>query len=353
MTRLVIIGSNSIHCKRFIQGILDNSDYELSIITNLPMPEFTDIPQHQINFALTNLKAKSQIARILMQINPQVIHIHQANSYAWHSLRAIRQLSYRPQVILTAWGSDVLLLPRENKIFERIVKFSLQNADVITSDSLYMSGVIKSLLGKVSKPIHTINFGIQDLPGKQNLTTKKDIILSSRLHKPLYRIDKIITAFANLIHANLIAESYTLVVSAGGEESDNLQKLAGRLQVSDRVKFTGMLPYKDLAEYYQQAKVFVSVPESDGTASSLLEAMAYGCIPVLSNLPANLEWIIHECNGYITVNIDELQEEILRALRQADNNEEYGRLYDFNYNLIQSKATLKNNMRKFLQLYHL
>src|SRR5436190_4621945 len=33
--------------------------------------------------------------------------------------------------------------------------------------------------------------------------------------------------------------------------------------------------------------LFVSVPSSDGTSSSLLEALAAGCLPVLSDIPAN------------------------------------------------------------------
>lgn len=350
-SKLVIVGSNSIHCKRFIQGILDNSNYEVVIITNLQMPEFADLKQYTVNFALTNIKAKKQIAEILNIEKPEIVHIHQANSYAWHSLRAIRSLKFKPKTILTAWGSDVLLLPKESRILARIVRYSLVNADVITSDSLYMSGVINQLLNGVTKPIHTINFGIQELPLKQEIRNKKKLILSNRLHKPLYRIDKIISAFAGLINNQLLDADYQLIVAAGGEESDNLHKLAQKFGVADKIQFTGMIPYKELVEYYKIAKIFVSVPESDGTASSLLEAMAYGCVPVLSNLPANLEWVINDYNGFISVNLNELQLEIIKAVKITDNPEAYRSLYDFNYQLIENKATLKCNINKFIELY--
>ncbi len=350
-SKLVIIGSNSIHCKRFIQGVLDNSNYKIAIITNLQMPEFADLKQYQVNFALSNIKAKKQIAEILNIEKPEIVHIHQANSYAWHSLRAIRSLKFKPKTILTAWGSDVLLLPKESRILARIVRYSLLNADIITSDSLYMSGVINQLLNGVTKPIHTINFGIQDLPLKQDVSNKKKVILSNRLHKPLYRIDKIISAFAVLINNELIDADYQLIVAAGGEETDNLVKLAKKLGIEGKVLFTGMIPYKELVEYYKIAKIFVSVPESDGTASSLLEAMAYGCVPVLSNLPANLEWVINDYNGFISVNINELQFEIIKAVKLIENSVTYQHLYDFNYRLIENKATLASNINKFIELY--
>ncbi len=350
-SKLVIIGSNSIHCKRFIQGVLDNRNYKIAIITNLQMPEFADLKQYQVNFALSNIKAKKQIAEILNIEKPEIVHIHQANSYAWHSLRAIRSLKFKPKTILTAWGSDVLLLPKESRILARIVRYSLLNADIITSDSLYMSGVINQLLNGVTKPIHTINFGIQDLPLKQDVSNKKKVILSNRLHKPLYRIDKIISAFAVLMNNQLIDADYQLIVAAGGEETDNLVKLAKKLGIEGKVLFTGMIPYKELVEYYKIAKIFVSVPESDGTASSLLEAMAYGCVPVLSNLPANLEWVINDYNGFISVNINELQFEIIKAVKLIENSVTYQHLYDFNYRLIENKATLASNINKFIELY--
>ena len=350
-SKLVIIGSNSIHCKRFIQGVLDNSNYEIAIITNLQMPDFADLKQYQVNFALSNIKAKKQIAEILNIEKPEIVHIHQANSYAWHSLRAIRSLKFKPKTILTAWGSDVLLLPKESRILARIVRYSLLNADIITSDSLYMSGVINQLLNGVTKPIHTINFGIQELPLKQDISNKKKLILSNRLHKPLYRIDKIISAFAVLMNNQLIDADYQLIVAAGGEETDNLVKLVQKLGIEGKVLFTGMIPYKELVEYYKIAKIFVSVPESDGTASSLLEAMAYGCIPVLSNLPANLEWVINDYNGFISVNLNELQFEIIKAVKLAEHSITYQHLYDFNYALIENKATLASNINKFIELY--
>lgn len=352
MKKLVIIGSNSIHCKRYIAGVLAFKRFDVSVITNQAMNEFVSIPQIVVNFALTNLKAVKQIRRELAIINPDIVHIHQANSYAWHSLRAIAKLKLRTKVILTAWGSDVLILPERGRLMRKMVEYNLCNADIITADSLFMSAKISQLLGEVSRPIHTLNFGIQHLPAKIDLVkNKQKIILSNRLHKPLYQINKIVHAFANLVNNQLIDSQYKLVIAAAGEETPHLQALTTSLGVASRVEFTGMLAYEQLVEYYRCAQVFVSVPQSDGTASSLLEAMAYGCIPVLSNLPANLEWVLDQINGFIAPELSQLQQQILAAINLSAEIESYQSLYDFNYQCIERKASAKVNMARFIELY--
>lgn len=351
MKKVVIVGSNSIHCQRYIAGVVATGEFEVSLISNQKMLEFANLNCLEVNFALRNFSAIKQIRAYLKSIQPEVVHIHQANSYAWHTLRAIGKLTLRPKVILTTWGSDVLILPKQSKLKRRMVEYNLRHADLITSDSLFMSAQIAALLGKVSRPIHTLNFGMQNLPRLVDIKSKHKIILSNRLHKPLYRVDKIIQAFAALVKNNLIDDEYRLVIAGSGEDSAKLQQLAQDLSVSARVNFTGMLSYRELVEFYQQAQLFISVPESDGTSSSLLEALAYGCIPVLSNLPANLEWVLDQVNGFIAPEVGQLQQQILTAINLSQNSTEYQELAKFNHHMILEKASFSRNMRKFIELY--
>ena len=56
--------------------------------------------------------------------------------------------------------------------------------------------------------------------------------------------------------------------------------------------YIGDLPDDDaIAELYRRATVAVSVPSSDGMPQSVLEAMACGAVPVLSDLPSLREWV--------------------------------------------------------------
>lgn len=350
MKKILIVGSNSIHCKRYINVLIASKCFDLFFITNQPVDGLT-IPQVSIDFSLKNLGAAKQIFKCLELWRPDIIHIHQANSYAWHTIRALKKLDYRPKIILTTWGSDILVLPHKNKIFRRMVIYNLRHADIITADALFMSNSIRELLGKIVCPIHILNFGIENLPQKQDLLLKEKIILSNRLHKKLYRIDTIIQAFAQLIQLQMIDKDYRLVIAANGEELPVLKAQVDKLGIKDHVSFVGMLDYEALLSYYKKATVFVSIPRSDGTPSSLLEAMAHGCIPVLSNIPANLEWVLDGINGFIANQIDQLAAQILEAINLSKQHDSYQDLNNLNYKIITKKADAANNLTKFMELY--
>ncbi len=227
-----------------------------------------------------------------------------------------------------------------------MVQFNLNLADIITSDSLYMSEQIRKIAPH-AKTIHTINFGIHQYPASPNMSHKKNIILSNRLHKQLYNIDKIIIAFAKFMQNNPIFADYKLIITASGIETNELVKLVADLGITQSVDFVGMLNYSELIEYYKIARIFISIPSSDATSLSVLEAMGYGCYPILSNIPANLEWVLDEINGRICQNNDSLNDCILNALETAN----FEKIANFNHDLIGQKAVFENNLPKFLNLY--
>jgi glycosyltransferase involved in cell wall biosynthesis len=65
------------------------------------------------------------------------------------------------------------------------------------------------------------------------------------------------------------------------------------------VRFVGRLDAEALAREYQRARWYFSLPNSDSVSVSVLEAMAHGCLPILSDLPANRELVRDGDNGLI------------------------------------------------------
>ncbi|MEA3477980.1 MAG: glycosyltransferase, partial [Bacteroidota bacterium] len=97
-------------------------------------------------------------------------------------------------------------------------------------------------------------------------------------------------------------------------------------------------------EYYKKAMFYVSVPQSDATSISLLEALAYGCIPVLSDLPANWEWVENGRNGLIVKHLD--ANFIKKALKL--NQPEIAAI---NRKIIEERGTTEVNRQKFIDIY--
>ena len=71
------------------------------------------------------------------------------------------------------------------------------------------------------------------------------------------------------------------------------------LGLADAVHFTGRLDADAQAHWYDRAQWYLSLPTSDSVSVSVLEAMAHGCIPLLSDLPANRELVESGRNGLV------------------------------------------------------
>lgn len=348
---LILISSNSVHSRRYLDGVLPYFNKVVFITNNkndLPMED--NLVIHVFKFKLLRVKVRAQIAAVINAYPGSIVHVHQANSYAYHTFKALKQVNATHKTILTTWGSDILVLPKKNILYKRMVQFSLKRADIITSDSLYMSDEIRLMCKRV-KNLHTINFGMKDFPKSLNLSYKEDIILSNRLHKKLYNIDKIIIGFSNFLIKNPQYQHFQLIIAASGIEIESLEDLVEVLKLEDKIIFTGMLTADELKRLYQISKVFISIPSSDATSMSVLEAMGYGCYPILSNLPANLEWVINNANGSIVMNNDKLDVDLKNVIDEIQDVAKYQKLAQYNYELIKENAVFENNLQKFLKLY--
>ena len=66
----------------------------------------------------------------------------------------------------------------------------------------------------------------------------------------------------------------------------------------------------------RKAHIFASLSRSDGTSISLLEALACGLFPVLSDIPPNREWLDERAHNAALVPLDQ-PETLAAALEQA------------------------------------
>jgi len=73
----------------------------------------------------------------------------------------------------------------------------------------------------------------------------------------------------------------TLLIAGQGPMRGELEALAHRLRVADRVRFLGEIPHADLPKVYAAADVMVLASSREGWANVLLESMACGT-PVLA-----------------------------------------------------------------------
>lgn len=175
-------------------------------------------------------------------------------------------------------------------------------------------------------------------------------LICTRGFQALYNNRAIVRAVARLPED---VPEFRLVFTSSGETLDQARALADELlrpALRERVEFWGGVSYDRLVEGLHGSQVFVSVSRSDGTATSLLEALACGLYPVLSDLPQNREWVNPEAGNGRLVPLDDdeaLTGALLHAVRTAG---EGGRHARANRASVETRADAETNRRVLADL---
>ena len=233
----------------------------------------------------------SKIKKIVREIDPAIVNPHYITSHGFLAALIKRFSRFKFLLVQSAWGSDILVTPFKNSIYRRITKFCLQEADIATSDSRHMTGVMTTL-----SPVNvlTFSFGLEALPDLDPEKKDPHLFYSNRMLSPNYNIDEVIRFFSRIRAEDPEAR---LVLAHDGPERDSLARLVRDLGLENDVTFSGFVSEEEQESNYRKAGFYLSIPTSDATSVSLLEAMAYGCIPIVSDIPANHEWITDGVNG--------------------------------------------------------
>ena len=339
--KLLIIAPAGAHLKNFLARI-EHAASAIHIITSEPISFETNFDVTFVDFGLKKpgnyFQTPRKIREVYKAFNPDIVHVHQLNSVAYFAFKGLKGVEV--PVVCTAWGSDVLVLPEKNPLMKQMVQSSIRLASAITSDSVYMAERIKELARPKEVDMTVCNFGVSE--PLYNLPKEK-VIYSNRLHKPLYRIEKIIRAFHKFSKTDE-GKDWKLVIGAIGSETDQLKNLVSELSLKGKVEFVGWLEKEDNMKWYAKAKVWVSMPESDATAISLLEAMYNGCYPVVIDLPATHEWVKGPEQGRIVEDVDS-------AFFEHIEKVDFEKAARANVELIKKEATYEVSEKKFESLH--
>jgi len=255
---------------------------------------------------------KKAVSRIIRDFQPDIVNGHFVTTYGTLGVAS----DFHPLVV-SMWGSDILVSPKKSKLHLARVLWVLRNCDLLTSDSDYLTDQARRL-GKFKTRIVTEPMGI---PDEQFALLSEPIksdgsgirtILSTRRLEPLYRVDMLIEALAR---ADDRLPSFSCIIAGDGSERERLQALVKEHDL-DSIAFVGWKGGRDYIDLLRRADIYVSCSESDSTSVSLLEAMAAGTIPVVTDIPGNREWVKNEKTAltFPVGDVEALTQAILRAV---------------------------------------
>ena len=137
---------------------------------------------------------------------------------------------------------------------------------------------------------------------------------------PHKNVPRLIQAYAGL--GRELKDTHRLVLAGGDREHRNdLERLAGRLSVADRVLFPGLIEDAHLPAVYSGAALFVLPSLEEGFGLPALEAMACGAPVAASNRTAIPEVVGDAALLFDPENVTGMTEAMARALSQQDVRE--------------------------------
>jgi glycosyltransferase involved in cell wall biosynthesis len=287
-----------------------------------------------------------QVKKLIKKHQPDMVIAERTTSYGFlAAVSGVKPIAIAQQGRTDLWPEKSLLLPLK-KIIQQ---YAFKKADLIHAWGPVMTISMKAInveMNKVMvlpKGIDLVKFNNQNRAD----ATKINAIVTRSLTSD-YRHDIILNAFDLLNQKGI---DFQLTIVGDGAALPKLKDLSKKLNIENKVHFTGRIPNIQLPELLQKANIYISMPITEGVSASLFEAMASNCYPIVTDIPGNRSWIKHRENGQlITIdNFRMLSEEILWAF---ENNEIRKAAVIKNRQFVEENADYKTNMKVIATKYH-
>ena len=178
-------------------------------------------------------------------------------------------------LVLTVGGTDASLL-KESRIARSLARPLFQRAAVVTTVSREVGTWVQAGAGRFvdSTHIHPMPTDTRNYPWTRG---GGGVVVISRLI-PSKRVELAIQTAAVLASCG---HDFPLTIVGDGPERAALEQQAGRLGVSELVRFVGARSSSEARTYLERADVMLFTARGDGTALSAIEALVSG-VPVVA-----------------------------------------------------------------------
>jgi glycosyltransferase involved in cell wall biosynthesis len=246
-----------------------------------------------------------KVRAVVHDLCPDVLHAHQVDRGGWISLAT----RCHP-LVLTAWGSDLLVQAGRSPLHWALSRAALRRADLVLTPAKPIFRRALALGGDAER-VRLMPWGVDMQafrPGSASAALRvqlgvpenASVVLSPRALAPIYNIDVILEAMAlvtrEVPNALLLITEYNPRLSYRLRIARMIERLG--LGSTARLIQPAETPAQ-MADLCRLADVIVSVPSSDSLALTVSEAMACGAAVTISDLPAFDGWVEPERSGLV------------------------------------------------------
>jgi glycosyltransferase involved in cell wall biosynthesis len=179
-----------------------------------------------------------------------------------------------------------------------------------------------------------------DLHERYNIPKDKFIICAVGRLSHVKRFDILISSLQHINNVHLI-------LVGNGKEEESLKKLSNKLNVNNKITFTGSLKNEDAKEIMKASKLFVMTSDKEGFPYTLIETLCCNTV-IISTDVSDIRDIIGDNNIIPFNDYKYLSNEINKI---KDTYDEVNKEFIPIFNLAQEKFTIEYMTKETIEIY--
>lgn len=327
--------------------------HDVHFVCLSPSPE-RDVATYNMGFGNTYSRTQGKwkyplsmlrVRKLIRKIKPDIIHAHYATSGGLAALVS----GFHPAVV-TVHGSD-LINGVKSPVWRFLLKKIFNYADCVNVVSHELEkialslGINKEKIEVFTPGIDTKKFSFTERPKLVKHSALK--MICTRRFESVFDHITILNALAILKEESV---NFQMTFAGDGSLLGQTKEYVRNSGLSDNVIFMDRIENDKLPDVLSQSDIYLSASKWDGTSLSLLEAMASGLFPIVSDINANSAWIGKGKNGFLhkVSDADSLANCIMKLF---DNPEMIQEAALYNRQMVCEKADRQTNMKRLEDIY--
>lgn len=129
------------------------------------------------------------------------------------------------------------------------------------------------------------------------------LVYGGRIVAHIKRVLDFVPLVENLL---ALGTDFTFTILGAGPQREELRQRIDALSHGGRVRFVDSLPVFAMAQVWREHDIFLQVSESEGTSCSMLEAMAQGCVPCVTNASSGVRDVVNSGRDGVIVPVRDM-----------------------------------------------
>jgi glycosyltransferase involved in cell wall biosynthesis len=309
----------------------ERTDDEIIVVSNRPLDTIQPLPPD-----VRVVSSSSRIPRLvwMQTIAPRLLRRLRVD--VAHFTNGMVPLAVSVPTVVTIHDMSLTLFPKYHPprrvlLNRPLVDIAARRADAIITVSESAKRDIERLYGSQTDRIHVVHEAaapsfqpVRDRTVLDRVRQRYDLserfVLYVGTIEPRKNLPKLIEGFARRRNSGQLPHQ---LVCAGpyGWLSRDIEDLIDRLQIEDAVRFTGYVPFADLAALYSLAEMFVFPSLYEGFGLPVIEAMACGTPVVTGHVAALAEVGGNAVEQVVHLDADSLGDAMVRLARDPQRRE--------------------------------